>query len=58
MSMKQKFEQSIEATRLHFADKRCTQIEYFLQFEKELRDRNAGSAADKLRAEMKKQVTA
>lgn len=55
--MKKQMIQSIHATRTHFAKRgRVNFFEYFTHLEGEMRKRGIGSAADKLREEMKRHV--
>jgi hypothetical protein len=54
--MKEKFIESIEATRNHFEGKKVTPVHYFKHLEDELRNRKLNGVADKLDFMLKEKI--
>lgn len=55
--MKAKLIESVEATRSFFKEKGCTPVEYFQQFESEMRYRGLHKGADELHALLKERIS-
>lgn len=56
IDMKEKFIESIQATRNHFEGKKVTPVGYFKHLEEELRNRQMGGVAEKLDIILKEKI--